>query len=449
VSEVALGPRAAQRTDGVISASGAISHDIFKEKWGRLTRDKLAGHVRGGSEGSNSSRRWHRARARGLDSEVMERQVVMCGRSTTVARCGCDDLRVVRLGCGRWVPCASCGAKRAHHYSERVSAAVRHHLQRTGRRAAVYLVTLTLPHEAVEGRAEEILDAAWRRMMRHHSPWGVPCLAVAEWTPGRDLRGHPHLHVVLVASWLDYERVGARWRSAVVAVGGQRPGRAGVEITTRAGGSGRQCRQSADCGCAPCTAARYVASYVSKTSRQRYAPEEWARLCAYLATRRTVRASVATRTRPGWWVPLDHRCPCCEQRWISNRTETGAEPARRLWALRTEVLSPGRWDWWPERDPVAEVRWAMRSTATDVDRDWGEWMERPLPSDQMPPLPSEEEQRCHLASRRVKPVVLEPWESLPEGYSSWAEYHDVLRNSSLGRLRERELAELAELESQP
>lgn len=438
--EVELGPTSPPGEDGVISAIGAISHEKFKNRWVEETAEKRASHARGEREGGSGSRAWHRGRLRGLDPEILERGVVACGRSHTTARCGCDDLRIVDLGCGRWIPCARCGARRAHAYSERAREAVLWHLARLGRRAAVYLITLTLPHEKVSGRAEELLDLAWRRMMRHAPPWRDPCLAVAEWTPGRDLLGHPHLHVVVVSRYLDYWAIGERWRAAVVAVGGRRPGAHGVDITMRPGGSGRRCSQSVGCGCAPCAASRYVASYVSKTATQRYAPEEWARLCGYFATRRTVRASVATARRPGWWVPIDKRCPCCEQRWIGHQTESGSTPARRLWTLRTEVLHPGRWDWWAERDPVAEVRDALRSDAVDVDGDWGEWMARPLPEDQMPPLPSEAEQREHLTSRRAKHAALEPWEGLPSGYETWEEYYAATRAAALGRLRERELA---------
>lgn len=279
-----------------------------------------------------STRRWHRARAIGLKVS-REAAVAHCGVDDVVLRCGCDQWRLVPRGCRRRIVCHSCDRARARLYARRVRESIEHHLSvangagmadKRGLKARVYLITLTIPHEAVRGAAEELLDDAWRAMRQHagEQHWSRSCLAVCEWTPGRDGRGHPHLHVVVVARWLDYGHIFATWRAACLEVGAREPSRAAQDF-----------RVSRDDKRGPAeAAARYVAKYIAKTSGQLYTVEEWARLAAYHVGRRTLRVSV------GWWHYDKPACECCEQRYVW----VGA-PGSRRWAVEVAAHREGWW----------------------------------------------------------------------------------------------------------
>lgn len=214
--------------------------------------------------------------------------------------------------------------------------------------ARVYMVTLTIPHREERGEAERLLDEAWRALRKYAAPghWSRSCLSVLEWTPGRDGRGHPHVHVVVVARWLDYSHVYATWREACESVGAGTPARAAQRITSQ--GRKRAAHR----------AARYVAKYVAKTSTRRYKVEEWARLAAYQIGRRTVRAS------RGWWHYERPVCACCEQRHVWIGPAGG-----RNWAAHRAALHGGHWmaDVREATGPPAESREAA-TARSDASR---------------------------------------------------------------------------------
>jgi hypothetical protein len=194
----------------------------------------------------------------------------------------------------------------------------------------LYMVTLTLPHEGVPGRIEQLLDDAWRKLRQHASKthWSRDTLAVLEWTPGRDGKGHPHLHVLVVASYLDYTEVRASWRRAALRVGAQEPRGRGIDIEPNKGGRKNAARD----------AANYVAKYLTSGDKVGlYSVEDWVRLCAWQVGRRTLRA-----TR-GWWDYEPAACPCCEQRalwrgWKGSAWTNGTEGGR-------STGSAERWKW--------------------------------------------------------------------------------------------------------
>lgn len=316
-----------------ISANCAISHESWDGHWATQTSAIVNKHEHiADNSTSPSLRHWHRSRARGLKVS-REAAVAHCGTSDVVLRCGCDQWRVVPRACRRRVLCNRCDKSRAREYARRVRQSVQHHIGQAnqagmvdarGLKARVYLVTLTIPHEDERGAAEARLDAAWRAM-RQHAPeghWSRSCLAVLEWTPGRDGKGHPHLHVVVVARWLDYGHIWATWRDACLEVGAREPSRAAQDV--RVAKDDRRGTAEA--------AARYVAKYVAKTSGQLYTVEEWARLAAYQVGRRTVRA-----TR-GWWHYDRPVCACCEQRYVWV-----GPPGSRRWAVEVAVERDGFW----------------------------------------------------------------------------------------------------------
>lgn len=182
------------------------------------------------------------------------------------------------------------------------------------------MVTLTLPHEAEEGRAEELLDLAWRRLRRHarRGHWSRSSLAAREWTPGRDGRGHPHLHVVVVASYVAYADVRASWRDAALAVGAQEPRGRGIDVQVRSGAAAADAAARYMAKEAASAAADYVGGGKSKKVLL-LGVRDWARLAAWMAGRRLYLAS------RGWWRAAPPTCSCCDQRFA------WATPKDSLW----------------------------------------------------------------------------------------------------------------------
>lgn len=306
--------------------------------------ERRARHLaRAAEAAANTTRAWHAARARGLARKVSE-AVSQCGIGTWAVECGCDDVTLVPRRCARRVVCPVCSVHRARVIKRRVRMTVERRMARAheawaargappGRKPKMYMITLTLPHEEERGRLEVLIDETWRQLRKHaaRSHWSRDTLAVLEWTPGRDGRGHPHLHVLAISTWIDYGEVREHWRAAARRAGAKVPYGRGIDIETYKGGQKNAGRD----------AAKYVAKYVTSTDKVGlYSVEDWARLCAWQVGRRTLRA-----TR-GWWDYDPAACPCCGQRamwrgvagsaWTSGDVagRPGGSAARRQWAVR-------------------------------------------------------------------------------------------------------------------
>lgn len=342
-------PRAAGSNLGysVISANSAALHDNFDVLWSEAFREKVEKHLRiareapKGPEGA-SKRRWHAGRGLALARPV-RRHLERCGFGSIELRCGCPAPTARPRRCGRRIFCPTCGDARAKKTWGRVRHSVQVHLDeqravwrerldawaksgggrdRRPREPTVYMITLTVPHRDEEGAAERVLDDSWRMVSRGRvaGHWTAPSLAVWEWTPGRDGRGHPHLHVIVVAPWVDYAKVWGEWRECVLAAGGGWC--ESVKITTP------KSRQWA-----AASAARYVSKYVTSADKLSLSVEDWVRLAKHTHGRRTLRASVGNKKKgiPGFWRDDDWEA-CCE---------TCEEPFR----LNTPLLSAAaKWE---------------------------------------------------------------------------------------------------------
>lgn len=351
--------------EGRITANHAIFHGAWDGEWAGRVAERVARHRRVAAEGGAMTlRRWHRQRADGLERSRAER-VSACGTRTVALRCGCDDWTRVRARCQTRLVCPTCAKSYGRVMARRVRLSVSAHLEEQtaawqargalpGMSPSVYMITLTIPHEDEPGRAERLLDKAWRQMRRHagRKHWTRSCLAVREWTPGRDGRGHPHLHVVVVAQWLDYGHVRASWRRAALDVGAGEPrGRGGIDITRNSGGRKKAAKN----------AANYVAKYLTDAPGL-YSVADWARLAAWMAGRRLV------LTSRGWWRDEPPRCPCCEQRFVfCNRVDgawlaVGGQP--NPWAHRSVV----------EYDPLSgwcRMRFDAENPGREPEHDYG------------------------------------------------------------------------------
>ena len=308
--------------DGEITANSAISLPRFDEAWAKLTAVRREHHERqahAAPEGSTLAA-WHAGRARGL-ARLWSRALGLCGSSSSRLRCSCPVApgarRIVPRGCGRRLACPGCGDDYRRRTYQRVKRSVEWWLARlqgewasrggsgAGRRApTVYMVTLTAPHDDDDPAARaRRLDEAWRHVSRGRveGHWTRPCLAVWEWTRGADGRGHPHLHVIVPAHYVDYALVHGEWRDACLAAGYSVGGRLHV--------SRPPSRRAA-----AASAARYASKYVSSADKLVMRADDWAQLAALMRGRRTLRASVGSRARglPGFWQAWERaRCKCC------------------------------------------------------------------------------------------------------------------------------------------
>lgn len=183
--------------------------------------------------------KWYTSRARGQEERIV--RVKECGSETLVISCQVCEAKHERVqGCRARHYCVRCRAAFAGELRARflvaradvVREAEVKGLLREVRRGGPYgdkFLTLTCPHDnsdTIVVRIERILSA-WARFLRllndylrelriRHVEW----LRVLEWTPGKDLLGHPHLHVWLFAPYLSQERLREWWRSALLVAGG-------------------------------------------------------------------------------------------------------------------------------------------------------------------------------------------------------------------------------------
>lgn len=253
--------------------------------------------------GELASAQWALSRARGLGAELRPR-IDRCATRARILRCRCG-VRPVWYRCGAWAACDRCRERRARRTSARITAGLeaalegaRENWRRAGcardARPRVHLLTFTVRHEAAVDATLAKLERAWRAWYKRASAegWVIAYASILEVTPGRDGRGHPHLHVAAVAPFLPFSAMREAWRRAT----GDRDAQLDAARKRRDG------RPST-----PRTAARYIAKYASKgVDLAGMTPNLAGRTLAMLWSRRTIRSSRAfwvTWTRPP--------CPCC------------------------------------------------------------------------------------------------------------------------------------------
>jgi hypothetical protein len=98
---------------------------------------------------------------------------------------------------------------------------------RPGGRHSEKFLTLTLPHVAEHGVAARIeyVQSAWAPFLKSMNAWlrkrgeTAEWLRSAEWTPGTDSQGHPHIHVWFFGPFVPQDQVTGWWREGLVRVG--------------------------------------------------------------------------------------------------------------------------------------------------------------------------------------------------------------------------------------
>lgn len=252
--------------------------------------------------------RWHRSRARGIRARA--ERIYSCGVNVGLqSRCAQGHRVVFAARCGDRNVCPSCARRASQRHYARMARSMGAAARSAPRGHRLVLATFTVDHDgAVEDRADA-LRRAWARWRSWFdskvNPRGRRRRKVRWWstyecTEGKDGRGHPHLHVVLLAPWFDWSGAQRAWQRAT---------------RGRAGARGAWFRVA---GGDPARAARYVSKYVGKGSAG-LSIETAARWWEASYGRRVVGAY------RGAWLPAPApRCPCCGTADVDFKWSPGA-----------------------------------------------------------------------------------------------------------------------------
>jgi len=220
----------------------------------RLWAARLAGYS---DIYAKTSGQWYRARANGQAERIQ--RVLECGAETLEIVCsGCGKKHERRSGCRVHLLCVPCrgvvtAKKRVVFLRARdmtIAAAKSRGLLKGFGRWSEKFLTLTTPHfpgQSIPERIERVLQA-WRRFLRRlnkhwreHTVKSAEFFRVLEWTIGRDLLGHPHLHVWLFCPYLERDELQTWWGQALADVTGEPTAlRAIIDIREATGGFERE-----------------------------------------------------------------------------------------------------------------------------------------------------------------------------------------------------------------
>lgn len=283
----------------------------------------------------------HRAQAMALPRAEL---VAACGERYRSVRCRCGT-REVKVGCDQMQLCLTCSKRHWRKWRKRITRAMDAHVraargtwhaarrrgEQRGMLPGVYLVTLTVPHSGSIATDRDTLARGWRKLTKVASAngWWSAYAMTYEVTPGSEAdgrRGHVHVHLAAVSSWIPYEELHEAWRKFTGA----------VVIDVSAPRSGRA--QSA---------ADYLAKYVTKgVDPREFTGQKAGELLAALRGKRKVTTSV------DFWKPtrdLETRCKVCGE----HHRAVGTPPALRKVAPAAVLKAMAeRIGWWVPRGGV-------------------------------------------------------------------------------------------------
>lgn len=205
----------------------------------RLGRELAAAHhgaraAKAELEGETSKRIWHEQRRDGQIRRFATIRACMSRVLVRILQCGCagNEPQEIPLGCSDWKACPVCRGKRVRRYRVRFRRSLTYWREqyrfamRLGQWRERFL-TLTLPHLGEVGERIKAVKRAWPvflRMLKRHlaidkgvpkNQLNFPFVAVLETTPGRDGRGHPHIHVWMLSPYLPHELIRLYWSRAL------------------------------------------------------------------------------------------------------------------------------------------------------------------------------------------------------------------------------------------
>jgi hypothetical protein len=171
--------------------------------------------------------KFHDSRARTAGYAVRVPKCCKVGRACE--HCGFVILR----RCGATMVCESCSAARWAKHRRKLARALAGHLnarvevwRRAGRPAyrepRLALLTLTLRHSGDARADRALLSLAWHRWRAwYRDKYGenLPYAWAPEYTPGRDGKGHVHMHVTTVLPWRNFDELRDAWKRATGAQG--------------------------------------------------------------------------------------------------------------------------------------------------------------------------------------------------------------------------------------
>lgn len=165
------------------------------------------------------SAEWADERARAV---AMSRQDIVnsCDERWRSIACGCKRYDV-RVGCDQPQLCVKCRKRHASKWWRRIATGMDNALRserrawhntpshrRRGMLPGIYLITLTAPHSDDMVKDRETIGAAVRKLLKHAQKHGWFRTYALTWeaTGGVDSKGHVHVHLACVSSWIPYRR---------------------------------------------------------------------------------------------------------------------------------------------------------------------------------------------------------------------------------------------------
>lgn len=244
------------------------------------------------------SEEWATEHARAL---ALSRSDVVntCRTRWRKTRCACSE-RQVRVGCDAVMLCDWCRRRHWRKWRKDITRSLDAHVRaargwwsthgKPGMVPGVYLVTLTGPHTGDIEADRRRMGAAWRKLSKvgRAANWWGHYAATWEVTPGVDTRGHVHLHVACVSSWVPYDELHEAWRRAM-------PGALVLDVRAPTGSR----KQAA-------SAANYLAKYVTKgVQPEDFTGAKAGELLVAFRGKRKVTTSLE------FWIPVDYACRQC------------------------------------------------------------------------------------------------------------------------------------------
>lgn len=283
----------------------------------------------------------HRAQAMALPRAEL---VAACGKRYRSVRCRCGT-REVKVGCDQTQLCMTCNKRHWRKWRKRITRAMDAHVraargawhaarrrgERRGMLPGVYLVTLTVPHTGDIAADRDRLARGWRKLSKLASAkkWWSAYALTYEITPGSERdgrRGHVHIHLAAVSSWIPYEELHAAWRKY--------SGALVLDVSApRSGGSK--------------SAADYLSKYVTKgVDPGEFTGAKAGELLVALRGKRKVTTSVE------FWRPTKDRETCCKT--CGERHRLVATPPALARVAPGAVLKSRaeRIGWWVPRGGV-------------------------------------------------------------------------------------------------
>lgn len=283
----------------------------------------------------------HRAQAMALPRQEL---VAACGERYRTVRCKCGT-RDVKVGCDQTQLCMRCSKQHWRRWRRRITRAMDAHVraargewhaarrrgEQRGMMPGVYLVTLTVPHSGSIAVDRETIARGWRKLTKvaQAGGWWSAYAMTYEVTPGSERdgrRGHVHVHLAAVSSWIPYEELHEAWRKYTGAV-----------VIDVSAPRSKRCESAAD----------YLSKYVTKgVDPAVFTGQKAGELLVAWRGKRKITTSV------GFWRPTKHMETVCKR--CGGRHELVAVPQALArvapWAVLKSLAE--RIGWWIPRGAV-------------------------------------------------------------------------------------------------